>query len=288
MLPMPREIHRMSNLRVGCRAPETRLTDMRKAAAHLAGPREIIFVAPIREARFGRNLHHDHPPLATTTFPQRRAVDSLPYDPEPIGFGCLRAQLGVSLAGFGDLVRIRIAIPGTKLHPIVMISMILMASAMVQVLSPGEPMPALKGEFLTGRPAVLPDVASGRVALLALGFTYDSRFAVEAWAGRFRRDFGDNPQVTFYEVPMIGGMARLGKWFIDSGMRRGTPRQDHENVITVYGGTDPWKQRLGFQSPNSAYLLLLDQRGIVRWRRSGEVDTQAYDELSIQVRALLK
>ena len=52
-------------------------------------------------------------------------------------------------------------------------------------------MQVLKGEFLTGRPAVLPDVASGRVALLALGFTYDSRFAVEAWVGRFRKDFGD-------------------------------------------------------------------------------------------------
>ena len=169
-----------------------------------------------------------------------------------------------------------------------MIPMILMASAMVQVLSPGEPMPALKGEFLTGRPAVLPDVASGRVALLALGFTYDSRFAVEAWVGRFRKDFGDNPQVTFYEVPMIGGMARLGKWFIDSGMRKGTPKKDQENVITVYGGTDPWKHRLGFQSPNAAYLLLVDRHGMVRWRHSGEFDPKAYDEMSVQVAALLK
>ena len=126
-----------------------------------------------------------------------------------------------------------------------MLPMILMASAMVQVLSPGEPMPVLKGEFLTGRPAVLPDAASGRVALLALGFTYDSRFAVEAWVGRFRKDFGDKPEVTFYEVPMIGGMARLGKWFIDSGMRKGTPKKDHENVITVYGGTGSMEAALG-------------------------------------------
>ena len=169
-----------------------------------------------------------------------------------------------------------------------MLPLILMASAMVQVLSPGEPMPVLKGEFLTGRPAVLPDAASGRVALLALGFTYDSRFAVEAWVGRFRKDFGDNPQVTFYEVPMIGGMARLGKWFIDSGMRKGTPKKDQENVITVYGGTDPWKHRLGFQSPNAAYLLLLDQHGMVRWRHSGQFDQKAYDEMSVQVAALLK
>jgi len=148
-------------------------------------------------------------------------------------------------------------------------------------------MPVLKGEFLTGQPAVLPDAASGRVALLALGFTYDSRFAVEAWIGRFRHDFDGKPEVTFYEVPMIGGLARLGKWFIDSGMRKGTPKRDQENVITVYGGTDAWKQRLGFQSPNAAYLLLVDQRGMVRWRHSGEFDEKAYGDMSLKVSDLL-
>ena len=158
-------------------------------------------------------------------------------------------------------------------------------------------MPPLKGEFLTGQPAVLPDAASGRVALLALGFTYDSRFAVEAWVGRFRKEFGERAAstdaihrapVTFYEIPMIGGMARLGKWFIDSGMRKGTPRADYEHVITVYGGTDTWKQRLGFHSPDAAYLLLLDPRGVVRWRYSGPLDEEAFATLSRQVAALLE
>ncbi|MGC9293554.1 MAG: hypothetical protein ACP5EP_12695, partial [Acidobacteriaceae bacterium] len=152
----------------------------------------------------------------------------------------------------------------------------------------GNPMPPLKGEFLTGRPAQLPDAASGRIALLALGFTYNSRFSVEAWIGRFRKDFGDSPQVTFYEVPVIGGMARMGKWFIDRGMRKGTPTRNHENVITVYGDTNLWKQRVGFQSPDAAYLILIDRRGIVRWRHNGGLDENAYNELSLLVMALLQ
>ncbi len=97
------------------------------------------------------------------------------------------------------------------------------AATPVAELSVGSPLPGLQGEFLTGRAAVLPQAASGRVALLLLGFTYDSRFAVEAWAKEFRKQFGLDPRVTFYEIPMIGGLARLGKWFIDGGMRRGTP-----------------------------------------------------------------
>jgi hypothetical protein len=99
-----------------------------------------------------------------------------------------------------------------------MLPVILVASALISAIQPGETLPQLRGNFLTGRQAQLPDAASGRVALQALGFTYNSRFPVEAWIGRFRKEFGENPHVTFYEIPMIGGVARLGKWFIDSGM----------------------------------------------------------------------
>ena len=67
-----------------------------------------------------------------------------------------------------------------------MITLTLFAALLAAVELPlGERLPALKGEFLTGKPAVWPEAASGRVALLTLGFTYDSRLAVEAWVKRF-------------------------------------------------------------------------------------------------------
>jgi hypothetical protein len=167
------------------------------------------------------------------------------------------------------------------------LSIALMASTMISALSLGDTLPPLKGEYLTGRAAQLPDAASGRVALLALGFTYESRFAVEAWVGRFRKEFGGNPQVTFYEIPMIGGMARLGKWFLDSGMRKGTPVSDRENVVTVYGSVG-WKQRMGFKSPDAAYLILLDKHGVVRWRHDGPFDEGASKDLAVLVSALIR
>ena len=147
----------------------------------------------------------------------------------------------------------------------------------------GDPLPALRGEYLTGRTVILPQAAAGRVALLLLGFSYDSRFAVEAWARKFREQFDTDPRVTFYEIPMIGGLARMGKWFIDSGMRRGTPKQDYEHVITVYGGMDAWKQRVDFRDPKAVYLILLDASGRVAWRYAGGLDEQAYHALSSEV-----
>jgi hypothetical protein len=175
----------------------------------------------------------------------------------------------------------------TWLFPIALLPLAAHAGGPVQPLAAGDPLPKLRGEFLTGRTADLPQAASGRVALLLLGFTYDSRFAVEAWTKRFREEFDKNPKVTFFEIPMIGGMARLGKWFIDTGMRRGTPKTDQENVITVYSGTELWKQRAGFRDPKAAYLILIDGRGNVAWQHAGGFGEDACRQLSEEVKKLL-
>lgn len=158
--------------------------------------------------------------------------------------------------------------------------MLAAALAVAGALAPGDPLPELRGTFLTGREAVLPQAAAGKTALLALGFTYDSRWAVEAWVKRFRKEFGAREGVTFFEVPMIGGMARMGKWFIDSGMRRGTPKEDHGHVITVYGGTGAWKQRLNFRNGDDAYLILLAPDGTIAWMHNGPFEESAWQRLS--------
>jgi hypothetical protein len=161
-----------------------------------------------------------------------------------------------------------------------------LAATPVSEIRLGDRLPELRGEFLTGREALLPQAASGRVALLLLGFTYKSRFAVEAWTNRFRMEFPSDPSVTFYEIPMIGGPARLGKWFIDSGMRRGTPKSDHEHVITVYKNTGDWKKLAGFRDPDAAYLLLLDPTGKIAWLHRGAFDEATFMNLSAKVAEL--
>lgn len=154
-------------------------------------------------------------------------------------------------------------------------------------LTVGTPMPRLEGENLNGKKAVLPDIAKGRVTLVALGFSYDSRRPVDVWTKRFRREFGQHPDTASFEVPVIGGMARLAKLLIDSGMRRGTAKEDRDGVITVYGGASEWKDRLGVQDNDIAYLLLLDREGKVRWRHAGLFDESLWSELKAAAEAAL-
>jgi hypothetical protein len=145
----------------------------------------------------------------------------------------------------------------------------------------GERLPVLKGQFLSGRDAELPQASSGKVALVAMGFTYKSRFPVEAWGTWYRATMGSRTDITFFEVPMIGGLATLGRWFIDRGMRSGTPAELHEHVVTVYGGTGDWKRRLSHspEHEDDAYLIVLDRDGVVRWLHHGGFDQARADDL---------
>ena len=116
--------------------------------------------------------------------------------------------------------------------------------ALLAVLVVGDSLPTLRGRDLTGHGVRLPDANRGKVTLLALGFTYDSRFPVEAWTKRFRADFASDRRVNFYEVPMIGGLGKLARGFIDGGMRKETPKELQGNVVTVYDDVSDWKERL--------------------------------------------
>jgi hypothetical protein len=98
---------------------------------------------------------------------------------------------------------------------------------------------------------------------------------------RYRTTIDPKTAVAFFEVPMIGGMATLGRWFINRGMRSGTPAELHDHVITVYGGTGGWKQRVSYSTghKDDAYLIVFDPQGVVRWLHHGVFDQSRAEEL---------
>ncbi|MEY4635525.1 MAG: hypothetical protein RJA55_1323 [Acidobacteriota bacterium] len=154
-------------------------------------------------------------------------------------------------------------------------------------LTPGAPMPALKGDDLAGLSVTLPDAARGRVALVAFGFSYASRTPVEEWTAHLRQGWAADARVTWYQLPMIGGFGRLAKPFITGGMKKDTPEQYRGNAVVVFGGVGPWKERLAVRDDKLAYLVLIDTAGVVRWMHAGAFDAGKAAELDAQVRQLL-
>jgi hypothetical protein len=72
------------------------------------------------------------------------------------------------------------------------------------------------------------------------------------------------------EVPAVGG------WFpamflqptIDDGMRAGIPERDWPAVVTLYGDdAERVRAFTGTERGRNARILLLDDRGVVRWFR---------------------
>ncbi len=154
-------------------------------------------------------------------------------------------------------------------------------------LRPGDPLPMFKGTDLAGQSVTLPDAAKGKVAVYLFGFSYGSRAPVEAWSEHVRGRWGAEAQVTWFQVPMIGGFGRIAKPFITGGMKKETPPQYHGNAVVVFGGVGSWKTRLSVKDEALAYLVLVDRAGVVRWLHAGAFAAALAGELDAQVQAAL-
>jgi hypothetical protein len=158
---------------------------------------------------------------------------------------------------------------------------LLMATA--QSIQIGSVLPHLEGEYLTKRKAVLPDDARGKVALLAFGFSPASQTSVESWTKPFSKKYKGNPRVTFFAIPMIGSMGKVAAPFILGGMRKGNPKEQWENLITVFGGTDSWKEGLHVKSDEESYVVLLDSQGVIRYLTSGSYSDARFADFTKKV-----
>jgi len=129
----------------------------------------------------------------------------------------------------------------------------------------------------------------GRVTLIFIAFQRQAQAMIDSWAISFDAAFGSDSRVLVYEIPMISGWTgRLMGGMIDAGMRSGIPAQRHPFVVTFYGKFQEYQDILEMDDLSSAYLFLLDRRGIIRWRKRGFSDVKSRDDLLDVTRSLLE
>lgn len=150
----------------------------------------------------------------------------------------------------------------------------------------GDSLPRIEGENLAGKAVVLPDAASGRVAILVAGFSHASQNQTKAWSDRLDHEFTDPAKVTVYPVAVLEAVPRLVRGMAVHGIKSGAPKEERERFLLVFHKSAELKQAAGFERPDDAYLILVDATGAVRWRFHGSLTDSALMQLEAQVQSI--
>ncbi len=118
---------------------------------------------------------------------------------------------------------------------------------------------------------------AGQETLLMFGYKQESRFDIGRWLIGLDMT---RTQVAAYEIPTIQGMLpRMFSGFIDSGMRKGIPKNLWKGVVTVYADGDKVQRFTGNLSPNNARVMLLDKQGNIVYFYDKGFSVEALNEV---------
>ena len=144
--------------------------------------------------------------------------------------------------------------------------------------------PGVTGIDLEGKDRQLPAAFSGRKNLVAVAFEREHQDAVNTWIPFAESQMASDPDVRFYEVPLIYEMMGITRMWVNNGMRSGIPDPAaRERTITVYTDRDVFTKALNM-STDRIYMLLVDDTGKILWRAEGP----RTDALEKSLKAALK
>jgi hypothetical protein len=135
--------------------------------------------------------------------------------------------------------------------------------------------PALQARNLNGRTLALPAEFGGTHNVAIIAFQRWHQDLVDSWFPFLEPLLAAYPDLRAYELPMIGGLYRLARPFIDGGMAAAIPDPAvRDRTLTVY--TDVRRVMAALQIPSTATitLLLVDRTGRIFWRDEGAYDAE--------------
>jgi hypothetical protein len=130
--------------------------------------------------------------------------------------------------------------------------------------------PVIQARNLNGRAFTLPAEFGGTYNVAVIAFQRWHQELVDSWFPYLEPLVAAHPDLRAYELPMIGGLYRLARPFIDGGMAAAIPDPAvRDRTLTVY--TDVRRVMAALQIPSTATitLLLVDRSGRIFWRDAG-------------------
>ncbi len=149
------------------------------------------------------------------------------------------------------------------------------------------PMPSIEGESFSGRKVVIPGNLSGKIGVLVLGFSKASKTQTAAWADRIEADFGTQPAIALYQLPVLEDVPSLVRGMVISSIRKSVPEKKREQFVPVLHGEKELKGAVHFQEKDDAYLILLDRNGAIVDQTHGAPNDERYSRLREHIKSLL-
>jgi len=132
----------------------------------------------------------------------------------------------------------------------------------------------------------LPEGLQGKVGVLVLGFSRDSRDADSAWGKRLAADYRESPTVVYYEMPVLAAAPRMLRGMIVKSMKSSVPASEQARFVVILENEAAWKTVTHFERPDDAYVLVVDSQGSVVWQTQGSPTDAAYAALKQHVETL--
>ena len=146
----------------------------------------------------------------------------------------------------------------------------------------GSPFPAVEATALDGKKWTLPQDLAGKPAVFLIGYKQKSQFDIDRWLIGLRQL---RTPVRYFELPTIKGMLPgMFAGSIDNGMRSGIPREDWNGVIAIYRDAGKIVSLLGDKNPLNARVVLIDEKGAIRWFHDRGFSAEVLEELDTLVR----
>ncbi len=126
---------------------------------------------------------------------------------------------------------------------------------------PANHFPVVNSSDLNGRALSLPKDLPGERTILIVAFQREQQADVDTWTTGLHLADGKTP---WLELPVIDNPGVIGRWFIDTGMRRGIPSTStRAHVVTVYTSKTEFKKAIGISSEATVYALVVDRQGTI-------------------------
>jgi hypothetical protein len=166
-------------------------------------------------------------------------------------------------------------------------TLVLFAQAPAQTgdcrVKPGDSLPRIAGQALTGEWLDLPSVAGGSPAVVIFSFSRAGGRDAQNWTQNLSKD---DPHLAIYTVIFLESVPRLFRAIVVSEIKGGMPIAIQDRTVLLYQDESLWKRRLQITDESHACVILIRPDGHIQWMTSEPFAGTPYLELRKQIRAL--